>query len=148
MPIFFRCYLLFPFFLLHKTNVVCHVEKISLSCFALSFIFSFSFFLFGSSYVRYYSKRRTYLIGVFALIINCDNSTEIAVGQVMNIWMEDLRFYVLFNSIPIVSGRWADDNERLCANEPCLRLRRFRLERALTVNPAVGWGLVGWGQVK
>ena len=30
--------------------------------------------------------------------------------------MDDLRFYVLFNSISVISGRWVDDNERLCAN--------------------------------
>ena len=33
-------------------------------------------------------------------------------------WMNDLRFYVLFNSILIISGRWADDKERMCAMEP------------------------------
>ena len=38
--------------------------------------------------------------------------------------MDDLRFYVLFNSISVISGRWADDNERLCAMEPCLRMNR------------------------
>ena len=32
--------------------------------------------------------------------------------------MDVLRFYVLFNSISVISGRWADDNERLCAMEP------------------------------
>ena len=31
---------------------------------------------------------------------------------------DDLRFYVLFNSISVISGPWADDNERLCAMEP------------------------------
>ena len=41
-------------------------------------------------------------------------------------WMEDdLRFYVLFNSISVIPGGWADDNERLCAMESRLRLRRF-----------------------
>ena len=30
-------------------------------------------------------------------------------------WMDDWRFYVLFNSILVISGRWADDNERLYA---------------------------------
>ena len=25
-------------------------------------------------------------------------------------WMDDLRFYVLFNSISFISGRWAVDN--------------------------------------
>ena len=32
-------------------------------------------------------------------------------------WMDDLRFYVLFNSISVISGRCLDDNERLCAME-------------------------------
>ena len=41
-------------------------------------------------------------------------------------WMDDLRF---FDSISVISGRWADDNERLCAMKPRLRLRRFRPER-------------------
>ena len=43
--------------------------------------------------------------------------------------MGDLQFYVLFNSISVISGRCADDNEMLCAMEPRLRLRRYRLER-------------------
>ena len=37
-------------------------------------------------------------------------------------WMNDLRFYVLFNSISVISGRCLDDNERLCAMELRLRL--------------------------
>ena len=32
-------------------------------------------------------------------------------------WMDDLRFFVLLNSIPVISGRWTDDHERLCAAE-------------------------------
>ena len=28
-------------------------------------------------------------------------------------WMYDSRFYVLFNSISVISGQWADDYERL-----------------------------------
>ena len=44
-------------------------------------------------------------------------------------WIDDLRFYVLCNSISVISGRCDVDNERLCAMEPRLRLRRFRLER-------------------
>ena len=43
-------------------------------------------------------------------------------------WGDYLRFYVLFNSISVISGRWTDDNERLCAMEHHLRLRRFHLE--------------------
>ena len=38
-------------------------------------------------------------------------------------WMDDLRFYILFNSISVISGRWTDDNERLCTMESRLRLR-------------------------
>ena len=34
-----------------------------------------------------------------------------------NRWLDDLRFYVLFNSISVISGRFLDDNERLCAME-------------------------------
>ena len=43
--------------------------------------------------------------------------------------MDDLRFYVLFNSILVISGRCSDDNERLCSVELCLQLRRFPFER-------------------
>ena len=46
----------------------------------------------------------------------------------MDGWMDDLRFYVLFNSISVITGRCSDDNERLCAMELRLRLRRFHLE--------------------
>ena len=31
--------------------------------------------------------------------------------------MDDLRFYVLFNSFSVISGHWAADNERLFATE-------------------------------
>ena len=43
-------------------------------------------------------------------------------------WMDDMQFYVLFNSIAVISERWEVDNERLCAMELQLRFRRFRLE--------------------
>ena len=29
-------------------------------------------------------------------------------------WMDDLRFYILFHSISVISGRWVDENEKLC----------------------------------
>ena len=38
----------------------------------------------------------------------------------------DLRFFVLFNSISVISGRLADDNERLFTMEP--RPKRSGLE--------------------
>ena len=37
--------------------------------------------------------------------------------------MNDLQHYVLFNSISVMSGRWAGENKRLC-NGPRLRLKR------------------------
>ena len=43
-------------------------------------------------------------------------------------WMDDLRLYVLFNSVSVISGRCRDDNEMLCAMELRLRLRRYHLE--------------------
>ena len=43
-------------------------------------------------------------------------------------WMDDLRFYVLFNSVSVISGRYRDDIEMLCAMELRLRLRRYHLE--------------------
>ena len=49
--------------------------------------------------------------------------------------MDDLRFYVLFNSMSIISDNGRDDNERLCAMEPFLRLRRFRSERGSNSRP-------------
>ena len=50
-------------------------------------------------------------------------------------WMDNLPFHVLFNSILVTSGRWADDNERLCAIEPRVRLSRLRLERGSNSGP-------------
>ena len=32
--------------------------------------------------------------------------------------MDDLQFYVLFNSISVISGRCLPDNERLCNGTP------------------------------
>ena len=46
----------------------------------------------------------------------------------LNGWMT-CDFYVLFNSISVILGRLKVDNERLCAMELCLQLRRFRLEQ-------------------
>ena len=55
------------------------------------------------------------------LLISKDSST----GHSKWKKMEDFLLSVLFNSISVVSGRWADDNEKLCAMEPCLQLTRF-----------------------
>ena len=45
----------------------------------------------------------------------------------MDGWTDNMRFYIVFNSISVISGRWANDNERQCAMEHRLRLRRFRM---------------------
>ena len=39
--------------------------------------------------------------------------------------MDYLRFYVLFNSISVISGRWADDNERLCTIETLFTIEKI-----------------------
>ena len=39
--------------------------------------------------------------------------TFLRTGQSRGGWMVDLRFYVFFNSISVLSGRWAGDKERL-----------------------------------
>ena len=54
----------------------------------------------------------------------------------MDGWMDDLGFYVLFNSISVISGRWAGDNERLCAMGPLLRLKRTLSQADLESRPA------------
>ena len=41
---------------------------------------------------------------------------------------DDLRFYVIFNSISVISGRWEGNNGRLCAKEPRLRVVKYRVE--------------------
>ena len=51
-------------------------------------------------------------------------TSEQALHGLLKGWMDDLQFYVLFNSISVISGQWADDNERLCAIEPHLELKR------------------------
>ena len=43
--------------------------------------------------------------------------------------MDDLQFYVLFNSISVILGQWTDDNERLCAMEPSLQFFENILKR-------------------
>ena len=41
------------------------------------------------------------------------------------IWINDLQYFVLFNSISVISSQWKNYNKRLCAVEPCLYLERF-----------------------
>ena len=48
----------------------------------------------------------------------------LATIKLLSIGMDDSIFYALFNSISVMSGSQADDNERLCAMEPHLLLNR------------------------
>ena len=52
----------------------------------------------------------------------------------MDEWMS--RFYVLFNSISVISEQWADGDERLCAVEPRLRLERSSSQAGLELATA------------
>ena len=57
-------------------------------------------------------------------------------------WMDDLRLYVLCNSISIISGRWLGDNES-CVQRNLIYVRKdFRLE-PVTVR-SVGQRLIYW----
>ena len=67
----------------------------------------------------------------------------------MDGWMDDLQLYVLLKSISVISGRRADDNERLCTMEPRLLLRGFgqhgtarSVDQHLTQRPAGAPSLV------
>ena len=61
--------------------------------------------------------------------LNVCFSGTVNVGRASDGWIDDLRFYILSNSISVISGGWEVDNEWLCATELRLRLRRFRLKR-------------------
>ena len=50
-------------------------------------------------------------------------------STISNKWMNDARFYVLFNSISVLWWWWAEDNETLCAIEPHERLKDLRFRR-------------------
>ena len=58
--------------------------------------------------------------------------------------MDDLLFYNLFNSISLISGYWLDDNDRLCAMEPCLQLERFLPQAGLQPETARSAGLLSY----
>ena len=42
----------------------------------------------------------------------------------MDGWMDDLQFYILLNSIWVISEKWESNNEILSATEPCIGLER------------------------
>ena len=49
--------------------------------------------------------------------------------------MDDLRFYVLFNIISVISGRYLNDNERLCAMELRLRVEKISPRERIKLSP-------------
>ena len=57
--------------------------------------------------------------------------------------MDDSQFYLLFNSISVISGQWGNDNERLCLMEPSLGLKRSlpQVELKLGTARSVAHGL-------
>ena len=59
-------------------------------------------------------------------------------------WMDDLQFYVLFNSISVISVQWSGDNERQCAMD--WWLRRFPPQVGLKsgTTRSVGQHLTYW----
>ena len=46
--------------------------------------------------------------------------------------MDNLKFYILVNSISIISGRWIGDNERLCTMNPVDNGKELYLKWGLT----------------
>ena len=56
--------------------------------------------------------------------IPTDNSLGTVKSEFKDEWVGDLWFYILFNNILVISGRWAGDYENLCTVEPCLWLKR------------------------
>ena len=57
--------------------------------------------------------------GIIAKTVHC-TICEFGAG-----WMDDLLFYILFNSISVILGPWEGGNGRLCAMESCLYLIRL-----------------------
>ena len=70
-------------------------------------------------------RRKRFLMPLsFKTAASVDLQTwQLVIDGWMDGCMDDMRFFVLFNSISVISGLWADDNERLCAMEPLLRMR-------------------------
>ena len=55
--------------------------------------------------------------------------------------MDDSRFYILFNSISIIPGRWAGENKRPYAIEPRFLCKRYPPKAGL--EPEIARSAVG-----
>ena len=60
-------------------------------------------------------------------------------------WMDDLQFYILFNSISLLSGWWVSDNERVC-NGTLIMIEKFSPQEGLEpgTTRSVGQVLTHW----
>ena len=47
-------------------------------------------------------------------------------------WTDDLQFYILFNTISVISGRWADDNEKAVCNGTLFTVEKTLPQAGLT----------------
>ena len=83
---------------------------------------------------RFQSRRHKFDSGLVTCKIIKESLTNAAQRR-FDGWMDNLRFYILFNSISVISGGCANNNERLCAMEHRLGLRRFRVEQGSTSGP-------------
>ena len=70
-----------------------------------------------------------------------DQSIHNSPIEYLNGRIDDLLFYVLFNSFSVISGRWVGGNERLCTMEPIKRdSNPGPLYSRPTLNPLNYWG--------
>ena len=67
--------------------------------------------------------------------LNVQHGTELFWNiKIFDGWVDDLRFYVFFNSISVISGRWAGDIERLWAMESRLCREDFASSPSRTLD--------------
>ena len=52
-------------------------------------------------------------------------SENTSFGVNVHVWMDDLRFNILFNRVSVISEGWEVDNERLCVMKLLLRVEKI-----------------------
>ena len=50
-------------------------------------------------------------------------------------WIDDMRSFVLLNSISVISGQWEVDNERLCAMKLRLLVEKISPRARIELGP-------------
>ena len=59
--------------------------------------------------------------------------------SILHLWMDELEFYVPFNNISVISGRWKDEHERLCVVKRRLGSEKILASSGIrTREPVVG----------